>query len=75
LNIITFFAGGMLLASQKPGGGVVPEVWFVPPHPLRKITVQRSAAIEPLDREVVKMFSKRNCSTPEPSEGAPVVHV
>jgi len=51
---MTFVAGGILLASQKPGGVVTGGVWFVmEPHPLRKITVERSAAVEPLDREAV----------------------
>jgi hypothetical protein len=71
---MTFFTGGILLASQKPwgaGGVVTGGVWFVLavlPQPLRKITVERSAAVEPLDREAIMVFSKGNCSTPEQSE-------
>jgi hypothetical protein len=64
LNIITFFAAGILLASQNAGdvgGGAPPGgFWVLVPaleQPASRTTAEKSAAVNVFEREFVKASS------------------
>src|SRR5258708_32929939 len=74
LNIITFLAAGMLLASQKPcvvGGEVTGGAWLVVPtlpQPAIRNAGKRSAAVNAFDREVLMAISWCDCPARIPAQ-------